>query len=354
MIKKFNIRLILIFFFAGIIIFNIISNQNSKQISESKSNFFLNTLINITLYGEHSDENFEDIFNIIKRYENILSKTIETSDIYKINSSSGISAIKVSDETMNVIDKSIYFSDISFGKFDITIGPIVDSWGIGTENERIPSEDEISEKLKFVNYKKIQINDSENTVFLPEKEMKIDLGGIAKGYIGDRIIEYIKSQNIQGALVNLGGNILVVGDSGKNNGDWNIGVQDPFSDRGSYLGIITLSEGSIVSSGDYERFFVEDGKKYHHIFDTSTGFPVDNEISGVTIFSSYSVDGDALSTSIFALGIEDGIALINSLEGVECIIVTKEKTIICSDGILDKFKLTNNSYKIEYNFSSSL
>ena len=234
MLKKFNIRLVLIFFFLGIILFNIISNQYNKQISESKSNFLLNTLINVTLYGKHDDENFKEIFNIIEEYENILSKTVETSDIYKINSNSGSSAIKVSDETMKLINKSIAFSNMSSGKFDITIGPIVDLWGIGTANERIPSEDEISKKLKFVDYKKIQIDNSANTVFLPEKEMKIDLGGIAKGYIGDKIVEYVKSQKLQGALINLGGNILVVGSSG-NNRNWNIGVQDPFSDRGELL-----------------------------------------------------------------------------------------------------------------------
>ena len=192
----------------------------------------------------------------------------------------------------------------------------------------MPPAGEIEELLKTVDYTKIRVEGSTVTLEPPAKA--IDLGAIAKGYITDRLVEYLTDNGVTSAIISLGGNIYAIGTS--DGRPFRIGVQDPAGEGGAILGYVEISNKSVVTSGDYQRFFVQDGKVYHHILDPETGYPTDNGLASVTIISDRSTDGDALSTSCFVLGLEDGMELVNGIDGVEAIFVDHDGNMYFSDG----------------------
>ena len=327
--------------------FFIISNKKEKSYSSTYYN--LGTINEITLYNIKKNEGDR----ILKKCESILtdidskmSCQISTSEISKINKNAGRSYVKVSDNTYYVIKESINFSKISNDTFDISIGPIIDLWSIGTDNAKLPSNKEISNKLSLVNYKNILFDDKNKSIKLVNKNMKIDLGGIAKGYAADKICDYLKNdENLENALINLGGNIYVLGNK-ENSKPFSIGIQDPTKPRGNSIGNIKVSNQSVVTSGIYERYFEKNNKIYHHMLNPHTGYPFDNNLSSVTIISNKSMTGDALSTTVFGLGIEKGLKLIQNLDNVDAIFITKDKKIYLSNNLKDKFKLTDNNFTI--------
>ena len=327
--------------------FFIISNKKEKSYSSTYYN--LGTINEITLYNIKKNEGDR----ILKKCESILtdidskmSCQISTSEISKINKNAGRSYVKVSDNTYYVIKESINFSKISNDTFDISIGPIIDLWSIGTDNAKLPSNKEISNKLSLVNYKNILFDDKNKSIKLVNKNMKIDLGGIAKGYAADKICDYLKNdENLENALINLGGNIYVLGNK-ENNKPFSIGIQDPTKPRGNSIGNIKVSNQSVVTSGIYERYFEKNNKIYHHMLNPHTGYPFDNNLSSVTIISNKSMTGDALSTTVFGLGIEKGLKLVQNLDNVDAIFITKDKKIYLSNNLKDKFKLTDNNFTI--------
>ncbi len=375
------------------------ANENSKQNTGiSKTGFYLDTLCTITIYGIEdtdgslaamSDEEREkeilqlitDAFKICDEYEKLLSKTIESSDIAKINNAEG-KAVEVNEQTTEVIRKGIEYGEKSNGAFDITIGKATDLWGFreaeaGEESEsgmtgKVPSEKALAEAMSHVDYTKVNVNG--NKVQLSDAESELDLGGIAKGYIADRVTEYLESRGVVSAIVDLGGNISAIGGKaesliaeqavggadgsndtasetaasvgGENSDDeaaadsartdaaasqtaFTVGIKDPTSDEGGLLGTLPVINQTVVTSGTYERYFVENGKKYHHILDSKTGYPTDTDVLSVTIIAEkgHSVDCDGLSTSCLALGLEKGTELIQKIENVEAIFVDTEGNI---------------------------
>lgn len=314
-----------------LIIFTLSSCSQKKIISRTE--FVLNTVATISIYKNEGTEKSETIidnaFELCKDYENILSRTIETSDIYKINSSEG-NQTEVNPQTAEIIKKSIEFSELSNGAFDITIEPLSSQWDFHAENPVPPSKESIDNALKHVNYKNIDV--SQNLITLSDKDSKIDLGAIAKGYIAEKLKEYLKENGVSSAIINLGGNVLTIGQN--NNKDFSIAVQNPvLEDKNSLMGKLMISDKSVVTSGTYERFFYYDNKLYHHIIDPNTGYPVDNNLLSVTIISDNSTDGDALSTSAFILGLEKGIELIEGINGVEAIFITNDNKMHFTSGI---------------------
>lgn len=291
--------------------------------SQTMTGTYFDTVVQIEVWGADS-EMMDHCKELCENYEQLLSTTIETSEVSKINQAAG-QPVTVSDETANLIQKGIEYGDLSGGKFDITIASASDLWDFHDNNNgTIPAEEQLKEAASHINYKNIELEN--NTVTLKDPEAKIDLGGIAKGYIADKLKEYLKSEGIEHAWINLGGNVLTLG--GKPDGSsFRIGLQKPFSQSGEILGILPVSDQSIVTSGNYERYFEKDGVLYHHILDPSTGYPVQNNLYQVTIISDQSVDGDALSTTCYALGLEEGMKLIQSLDGLEAIFVTDDYTI---------------------------
>ena len=289
----------------------------------SKTAIYFDTVISIKLYDSQDQEILEQCFTYCDEFEQLISRTIETSEISKINNSKG-NPVEVSDTTIELLKQGIYYSELTNGAFDITIAPLSELWDFKNNPGEIPAEKAIQDHLSHVSYENILIEG--NTVTLLDSDMAIDLGGIAKGYMADQLKDYLLSEGVESALIDLGGNILAVGTK-PDNSNYTIGIKKPFKD-GEMVSTESINDISVVTSGCYERYFEVDDVIYHHILDTNTGYPCDNNLYGVTIFSDKSVDGDALSTSCFALGLEEGQKLIKSLDGIDALFVTDTYEII--------------------------
>jgi thiamine biosynthesis lipoprotein len=306
----------------------------------------MGTIIQLKVYGSNANEATEKALQRISDIESKMSVNIETSEVTKLNAKAGISAEKLSMDTYSVIEKSVQYSKLTQGALDITIEPIVKLWGIGTDKERLPLKTEIDEKLKLVDYNDIILDSKSSTVKLRRTGQAIDLGAIAKGYTADEIKRVLVSNKISSALINLGGNVYAVGN--KTDGtSWNIGLQNPLDTRGQYIGTISVTDKSVVTSGNYERFFIQDGKRYHHIFDSKTGYPSESGLISTTIISDNSIDGDALSTSTYIMGLTKGMKLIESIKGVEAIFITADKKVYITPGLKDNFNLTSKEFTYE-------
>lgn len=343
MIKRLSIYLLLIFSLA---ILGSCSKNNKVIEPLSKSEVLMGTVVTISLYDSKDEAILDKVFNKVKEFEAILSINENGTLVDEINDEAGIKPVKVDDDTYNIVKKSLEYSKLSNGLFDISVGPIVKLWNIGLPEARVPSQEEITEKLPLIGYNDIEIDDTNKTVFLKRKGMMIDLGGIAKGYTADVISDMLTEEGVKSAIINLGGNVFAHGKK-INGDDWKIGIQDPFTERGGIVGTITTSNKSVVTSGIYERYYEENGVKYHHILNPSTGYPYDNEIAGITIVSDKSTDGDALSTSVFAMGVEEGMNFVNTLDSIDAIFITKDYKVYITDGLKSIFTLTNSDFTLE-------
>ena len=309
----------------------------------------LGTVCSVSLFDSKEKALLPASFSLISQLENKISKNIPDSEISKLNRNAGVSPVVLSQPVFQLLTMARKFSILSEGMFDVTIDPVVELWGIGTDHASVPAPDKLEHAVSLVDYRKVVLDPERSSAFLPEKELAVDLGGIAKGYIADQVKDFLVSRGASGGIVDLGGNILAFGRK-PDGSDFRIGIQDPFGGRGSSIGVVTMSEGSLVTSGIYERFFEQDGKRYHHIFDVKTGFPVENNLSGVSIVTRESAAGDALSTAVFALGLEKGMALVEKTDGVEAVCITKDKEVYISSGLKDSFILTDQNFKMRGGF----
>ena len=298
------------------------STKDQSQ-SLSMTGTYFDTVVKIEVWGADS-KIMDGCKDICEKYEQLLSPTIDSSEINQINQAHG-TPVSVSEETADLIELGKYYGDLSGGKFDITIASASDLWNFhDNADHSIPDAGQLSEAVTHINYKTIEVNGT--TVTMSDPYAKIDLGGIAKGYIADQVKNYLVEEGIEHAYINLGGNILTLG--GKTDGsNFRIGIQKPFAEDGTVMAVLPVSDKSIVSSGNYERYFKKDGKIYHHILDPSTGYPIENNLNQVTIISDKSVDGDALSTTCYALGLDEGLKLIRSMDNIEAVFITDDNTI---------------------------
>jgi thiamine biosynthesis lipoprotein len=334
LLKKEGMIYILLFF-SFILIFHPSSSQSSSLFKYHQ--VAMGTVIEITLIGDHEEQANKaalQAFQEMKRIEQLMSPKIESGDVFRINQSSGKERVKVSNETLKVIKKAQEISELSDGGFDITVGPLVDLWRKARERKIPPSAEEVKEKLDLVNFKNIEMG-QEGKVFLKKKGMAIDLGGIAKGYAVDRAFKLLKSLGYKNLIVNAGGDLRVGGL--KNNQPWSIGIQNPRESQ-KIMARISASDTAIATSGDYEKYFIDQGKRYHHIFYPKDGFPADG-CQSVTIVTKYCITADGLATAVFVLGPERGYSLCQKLNGVECLIVDKEGKILFSPGLKDHLSL---------------
>nr|WP_312289599.1 FAD:protein FMN transferase [Clostridium chromiireducens] len=332
-------------------VLNLISCTNIRNKYFEKSSIVMDTAVTLSASGDKSKEAVEESFKRLKEIEEMASTTIETSDIYKINSASGKDYVQVHPEIMKMIQTSIKYSKLSNGAFDITLGPLINLWGIGTDNEKLPKVEEIKDKLPLVGYDKIDVNEAEGSIMLKEKGMAVDLGGVAKGFAADEVLKIYKKYDINNGLINLGSSSIYAFGKNKDNNKWSVGIKNPRSnDSNEYMGVIKLSNESLSTSGDYERYFIKDNKRYHHILNPNTGYPVDNGAISDTIIINGDVEdngmlADILTTTVFALGPEKGIELINSITGVSCEITTSDYKVYTSDGFKDRIENLKGDFK---------
>lgn len=316
---------------------------SAKQEVLSGRTFALDTLIEIKLYAypkQQQDQLIQDAFDLIESLEDTLSMHIAGSDIDRINQNAGIEPTTVSALTYRVLQDSLFFSERTNGLFDVTSGPLIRLWAIDPPDGHFPSESELRETLPLIDYRAISFL-PDNQVYLPQKGMLINLGAIAKGTIADEVKRFLLERGVTSALINLGGNVQTIG-SKPDGSSYVIGIQDPNSTRGEYLLSIHANDASVVSSGDYERFFEYEGKIYHHILNPKTGFPAETNIKQITIITPNSQTADGLSTSVLLLGVQDGIALIESLRDVEAILITKDNYIYFTQGLRDRYAPQGN------------
>ena len=257
-----------------------------------------------------------------------------------INHNAGIAPVTVHPDLFELIELGKMHSLLQPSNLDIAIGPLVQSWRIGFEDAKVPDEENIQKAIALANPEHIILNAAEKSVFLNRKGMKIDLGALAKGYIADKIMDYLKTENVSSAMINLGGNVLVYGDNPKReNGIWHIGIQHPQKQRGNNLGILTLKDKSVVTPGIYERHLQVGDKDYHHIFDRRTGYPIETEMASLTIVADKSVDCEIWTTRLFGLPLLKSLATIQKTSGIEAIIITKDNRFAITDGLKQDFQL---------------
>ena len=311
----------------------------------SSQNFQLDTLVTLTIYDSGDQSIFQDVFNEIDRLEQILSASAPGSDLDRLAQNAGKGYIEVSEDTLFLLLQCAEISNMSNGAFDCTVGPLISLWNIKDSAGYYPASDELKEALSLIGYQNVLMR-TDNQVMLKSPGMKVDFGGIAKGYIADKVKELLTGKGVQSAVIDLGGNIVLVG--GKPDGSsFRIGIRDPVEGGTGYLGIFESKDKSLVSSGTYERYFVHEGVPYHHIMDVHTGFPVENELLQVTVISGSSMECDGFSTAVFALGLSRGLSLINGMQGAEAIFVTKDMKIYITDGIEDEFTVTSKAYELQ-------
>lgn len=301
----------------------------------SSSNILLNTLVSIKLYDRGSQELIQECFDLIRDYEAKLSRTIATSEISQLNAAGG-QPVTISPETADLLSLALHYSELSGGAFDLTIAPVSSLWDFTSTEPSRPTEEAILNALPHVDYRGVLIDGSQVT--LSDPKAAIDLGAIAKGYIADRVKDYLLSKGVESAIINLGGNVLCVGSKPDGSG-FSVGIQKPFEGYSETISILELHDMSVVSSGIYERCFREDDVLYHHILDPSTGYPYDNNLLSVTILSQNSADGDALSTVTFALGLEKGMELIDSLPDTWAVFITDDYQLHYSEGFEENIKI---------------
>ncbi len=300
--------------------------QEKDLPKQTEVGFYLNTVITLTAYTDNTQV-LKDALTECGRYEKLLSRTIEGSDVWRINHADG-QPVQVSDETAEILRCAQRIAELSGGAFDVTIAPVSTIWDFTSGEAVLPDAEEIARAAELVDYTKLELDG--NTVRLPAG-MMIDLGGIAKGYIADRIKRWLEGKNVKHAILSFGGNVVAVGRK-PDGTDWKVGIQDIDKPTGEYMLVSRNTGGSTVTSGIYERGFDLDGIRYHHLLSTETGWPVQNELASVTIFSDSSMEGDALSTTAFVLGTEDGLKLIESLEGIEAVFIARDRTAVYSSG----------------------
>lgn len=306
--------------------------------------FIFDTVVNVKIYDDRATrQHFNEIEALLNDIDSKISRTLESSEIYQVNSHSGKSPVKVSKETFELVEKALDYAKRTDGRFNPAIGNLVSLWNIGHEGAKVPDADLIEAAKGLSDYHLIEMNKDTHEIFLQKEGMAIDLGSIGKGYAADAIYAYLEAQDFSSAIIDLGGNIYAMGN--KPGGKlWNIGIQDPGKERGNSIGTIQVADKTIVTSGIYERFFIEDGKLYQHILDPGTGYPVENGISSVTVVTKHSTDADALSTTLFVLGIEDGLKFIEDTPDTEALFISKEKKLYATSGFKDMLNKTNDSY----------
>lgn len=332
-IKLFTLIVMLFFVFCA-------CNTLKEPEPFSKDIYALDTFINLKIYGDNPEVVTEIAEQEIYRLEGLFSVTDKNSEVYRINTESG--DIPVSKDTTEIIDLAAEISQKTDGALDITVYPLVKLWGFTTDENYVPTESEIEEKLRLVDYHKINVNADASCVSV-EENMQIDLGAVAKGYIAWEISDLLKSNGVDSAILAFGGNIQTIGT--KNGESWRVGVRYP--DTNDNFAVLNVGETAIVTSAADQRFFEQDGVVYHHIIDPKTGKPAQSGVKSATVICSNGAVADGLSTALFVMGVENAINLYKNNGGFDFIILTDDDKLYLTDGIKDSFEPTELYKNIE-------
>lgn len=338
--KKRNICLVCItaVIFCGFLVLYMWQKKEAEPMSATE--FKLNTIVKITIYDSKDPQILEGAMELCDKYEKIFSRTDPESELYRLNAGTlpqEDGYYVLSDACAEVIKTGLFYSNLTHGAFDITVQPLSSLWDFTSEEKVVPAKEALEEASHHVGYEKVELVG--NKIRFAEEGMALELGGIAKGYIADEIKKYLVEHGVNRAIIDLGGNVLCVGEKEQGR-PFHIGIQKPFADRNETVGTIEVSGDSVVSSGIYERCFEKDGTFYHHILNPENGYPYENDLVSVTIISEKSMDADALSTSCFALGLETGMDLANNYPNTQAIFVTKDGKLHFTENFEEKIPIT--------------
>ena len=323
----------------------------------SISSIKLNTAVQITIYDSQDKALLNDCLALCDKYELIFSRTNEKSELYKLNHRKDVSdgdfstdgqttpypvsgtadTWHISEDLASLLSQGLSITRESDGAFDIAIAPLTSLWDFTAEDPKVPDDAAIQKALPLCSSDGVTIDGQDIT--LPSDDIQFDVGAIAKGYIADRMKDLLVKKGVKSAIINLGGNVLCIG-SKPDGTPFKVGIQKPFADRNETEAVMDITGKSVVSSGIYERCFKQGGKLYHHILNPQTGYPYDNGLISVTIISDQSVDGDALSTTCFALGLEDGLKFAEK-KGVQAVFITEDYELHYTDGFQDEINVTD-------------
>lgn len=340
-----NKILILLLVIGAVIAVVYLSSRNAglreaKGTYHSPTLFAFDTSLEITLQGRTEEQTGADTdaaLALVQRIEDETSRFKPQSDVSKINAQAGAGPVKVGSITLELVKRSVRYGSTTGGTFDITVSPVVELWGFYDEEYRVPSAGEISRALGLVDYRKLIVDETAGTVMLAESGMRIDLGGIAKGYAVEAVTDLFRERGVEHALVNFGGAIGAVG--GRIDGeDWVIGIKDPRAKGNELMGELRLRDGFVSSSGDYERFFIEDGKRYFHIFDPATGRNPTGVMS-VNVVGADSTVADILSTAVVVMGPEKGLDFMKTQTGFQAMLVKSNGDVLSTPGMKSDYLL---------------
>lgn len=323
----------------------------------SISSIKLNTAVQITIYDSQDKALLDDCLALCDKYELVFSRTNEKSELYKLNHRKDTSdkdpnadgqttpypvsgtadTWHISEDLASLLSQGLSITRESDGAFDIAIAPLTSLWDFTAEDPKVPDDAAIQKALPLCSSDGVTIDGQDIT--LPSDDIQFDVGAIAKGYIADRMKDLLVKKGVKSAIINLGGNVLCIG-SKPDGTPFKVGIQKPFADRNETEAVMDITGKSVVSSGIYERCFKQGGKLYHHILNPQTGYPYDNGLISVTIISDQSVDGDALSTTCFALGLEDGLKFAEK-KGVQAVFITEDYELHYTDGFQDEINVTD-------------
>ncbi|WP_294963132.1 FAD:protein FMN transferase [uncultured Gilliamella sp.] len=308
----------------------------------------LGTTVSLTLL-EPNETVAKIVFKTISMLEDKLTVNRQLSEVMSVNLAAGKHPVIVSQVVFSLIEQAYKVSLIPNNCFNLAIGPLVKLWKIGFKGHQVPNDEQIKQQLLLTKPEDIELNSATQSVFLKKEGMEIDLGAIAKGYIADITKIILCKHNIHQAIINLGGNVLTIGQSLlSEDGYWHVGLRKPFSFNNELVGIFNVNNKSVVTAGIYERFFIQNNRLYHHIFNPTTGYPLDNELESVTIISNTSLEGDIYSTILYGLGIERSKKFLQKHQNISAIFLLKNKTIALVNHENISFKLLDKQYLISY------
>ncbi len=329
--KKNNLRRRFFLLPAVILLICAIGCSHKDDRCSEYSGFLFDTIVNIKVwYDGDSETILAGAEELCIRYDRLFDRHNPDSDIWRINHSEG-APCTVEPETAELISEALDYARLSGGKFDITCGRVTALWDFSSPSPSLPDPEQLKDAVSSVGWQAVELDDC--TVSLPAGT-ELDFGGIAKGYIADRVAEYLEACGVEDAVINLGGNVRVIGD--KDGQLFSVGIQSPFDPSG-YAGILKVSDCSVVTAGSYQRFFELEKARYHHIIDLSDGMPANTGLTSVSVVADSSVQADALATICFLMGTDDGMKLISSINGAEAVFITEDNQVLVTDGLSDKF-----------------
>ena len=302
-----------------------------RSAESPRTELVLGTVCTVNAFRDGSDALYDELFARLSEIDRDASATGTASQVQAVNAASGVAPVTVGADVFAVTQAALRVAEQTGGAFNPAVGPLVALWGIATEGARVPSAAEIAEARALCDWRDIELDETARSIFLKKRGMRLDLGGIAKGYAADELSAILRARGVRRAVISLGGNVYLFGR--KRGSRWRVGIRNPLQPDGEAALALELSEASVVTSGVYERFFEQDGVRYHHILDTATGAPARTGLLSVTVVCNSSLLADALATALFVLGMERGFALLVALPEAQAVFIAEDGTVMASAGL---------------------